>query len=105
MAVRPQIYQQLGIGHIRRSGSPRKTSAVGRHVAFSGVRFQGTSLEGGKDPQRVEVVAPRGDFAVLDDDNGNVSVAVGCPVATTLPSEEYSSTTDDVDGDWWDRRS
>src|SRR5216684_21650 len=46
---------------------------------FSGVGFEGASLEGGEDPQRVEVVAPRGDFAVLDDDNGDVSVAIRLP--------------------------
>jgi hypothetical protein len=51
-----------------RSGSTENV-ACWSSAHFWDVRFKGASLEGGEDPQWLEVVAPRGDFAVLDGDN------------------------------------
>lgn len=53
--------------HIGRGGKP----CLGR------LRFEGTAVEGGEDAKRVKIVAPLGDFAVLDGDHGNLSVAIG----------------------------
>src|SRR3984893_6140223 len=56
-----------------------QVTVSGSSPHFSDVWFKGAPLECGEDPQWVEVVAPRGDFAVLDDDDGDVSVAVRLP--------------------------
>jgi hypothetical protein len=56
------------------TGYPAATSWIRRCVP---VGLEGASLEGGEDTQWIQVVAPLGDFAVLDDDHGDVSVAIG----------------------------
>ena len=76
-----------------------------RLVWALGFGLERASLEGGEDAQWVQVVAPLGYLAVLDDDDGDVSVAIGETGGDDRTLDEYSSTTVDVDGEWCARRS
>ena len=68
-----------------------------------GVGLEGAVVEGGKGTERVEVVTPLGDFAVLDGHHRDVSVAVGVTGGDNSALGGVLSTTVEVDGGPWVR--